>query len=199
MAKDIFKPSVYGIGYLGVAPDEYPGGNLGNSREYETWKGMLRRCYNNATQEKHPSYKDCYVHSDWHNFNTFALWYKNQIGYDAGWHLDKDLTFTGNKVYSAQTCALVPRDINNLFVDRHAFRGVTPIGVYYDRVKCKYIARVGEGGSNYIGTYSTAHEAFNAYKGRKEAYVKVLAERYRKDLSTVIYENLMNFAVDITD
>ena len=127
------KISVLGIGYFGVGP--YKGntvvdGKQTKTKEYESWRGMIKRCYCPKTQVRQPSYIGCSVHADWHNFQTFAKWYTEQPGYVEGWDLDKDLLVEGNKVYGPDTCVLLPRQINSLvtmvdFVgDRFLPRGV---------------------------------------------------------------------------
>lgn len=127
------KLSTYGIGYFGVGP--YSGnivkdGKPTRTKEYESWRGMFKRCYCPKTQERQPSYKGCSVHPDWHNFQTFAKWYTEQPGYVEGWDMDKDLLVEGNKVYGPDTCVLLPRQINSLLAmvdfvgDRFLPRGV---------------------------------------------------------------------------
>lgn len=197
--KNVFHPSLYDVGYLGIEWNSYPGGNMGRTPEYKAWADMLRRCYDEKSLVKHPTYRGCSVSKDWHCFSRFASWYKAQIGYSEGWFLDKDLKVMGNKTYSESTCTLVPRSINNVLTSREICRGKTPIGVYYDPVKNRYIARVGEGQNNYVGTYLTASAAFDSYKLRKEAHVKFLANQYKSSLPPAVYENLINFTVSITD
>lgn len=111
------KATRLGVGYLGVGP--YKGsfmvdGVRHRTKEFESWSGMLKRCYCPKTQERQPSYKGCTVHPVWHNFQVFAKWYTEQPGYAEGWDLDKDLLVEGNKVYGPDTCVLLPRQINSL-------------------------------------------------------------------------------------
>lgn len=52
--------SVCGVGYIGEG--KYKTGTRNNKTvQYETWRDMLRRCYDDKCQEKHPTYKECPV------------------------------------------------------------------------------------------------------------------------------------------
>lgn len=127
------KPTVLGVGYFGDGPfvgNVTKDGVSTRTKEYESWRGMLKRCYCPKAQERQPSYKGCSVHPDWYNFQTFAKWYTEQPGYVEGWDMDKDLLVEGNKVYGPDTCVLLPRQINSLLAmvdfvgDRFLPRGV---------------------------------------------------------------------------
>lgn len=103
--KDPCKPSVYGIGFIGVGGFSGGTGTSGkHSRAYKIWHNMFKRCYSG----KYPTYKDCTVHPDWHNFQNFAKWYGENYPNDGGlWDLDKDIKFNGNKVYGPENCIFV--------------------------------------------------------------------------------------------
>ena len=79
---------------------------------------MLERCYSQKTQEKHTTYKECSVSEEWYNFQNFAEWMDKNYNYETmqKWHLDKDILFKGNKIYSPERCAFVPQEINVLFL-----------------------------------------------------------------------------------
>lgn len=47
----------------------------------------------------------------------------------------------------------------------------------------------------YLGVFDSEQEAFEIYKIAKESYVKEQANRYRNEISEVIYQNLMNYIV----
>lgn len=65
---------------------------------------MLRRCYDAKLQVRFPSYVGCSVHADWHSYSAFKLWFdKNYVD---GYHLDKDILFPGNMVYSEKRVCL---------------------------------------------------------------------------------------------
>ena len=45
---------------------------------YTKWTGMLKRCYSPQYQEKHPTYVECTVTSEWLFFSVFKSWMANQ-------------------------------------------------------------------------------------------------------------------------
>lgn len=202
--KNNYQPEVCGVGYLGDGGFYCKTfGVKGNSPEYEVWRGMIRRCYDELSFVKHPTYKGCTVCPEWHNFQVFALWYVSQQGYSERFHLDKDLTYEGNKVYSPNTCSLIPAEVNSLFTGGGlSKRGKFPIGVHWCNTKKVFVAQIhrGKGGKqDFLGYHQTAEAAFIPYKLAKEAYVKEVANRNKAVLSEVIYNNLMNYTVSIID
>lgn len=189
--KNPFHPSVYGVGFTGVGkhkPKEI--------KKYNTWKGMLERCYRTSFYKKQPTYKDVTVCEEWHNYQNFAAWYEDN--YIDGWHLDKDLLLGENKIYSPSTCTFVPREINNLFTKRQNDRGVLPIGVTF--LKGKFQARINKSQTReFLGYFNTPEEAFEAYKTAKEEYIKEVADKWKDQLDPRVYEAMYNYEVKITD
>ena len=107
--KNPYFPSTFGVGYIGKG-EHLSRVDGKKTTLYTSWSNMLRRCYDKDYQDKHPTYKGCYVDDSWHNFQNFAAWFtKNQV---EGFYLDKDILFEGNKVYSPETCCFVPQEIN---------------------------------------------------------------------------------------
>lgn len=98
---------------------------------YRAWTGMLERSYSAKFQARHPTYIGCTVDPTWHLFSTFKEWMSRQD--HEGKHLDKDILVSGNKIYSAETCAFVSRAINTFIVDSRAIRGDWPIGVSWNK------------------------------------------------------------------
>lgn len=198
--KNPTSPSVYGIGFLGDGPYR-PKGAEGVTREYSAWSGMLQRSYDEKIHERHPTYKDVEVCESWHNFQVFAEWYTRQLpsNFSATWHLDKDLK--RSKIYSPETCVLIPGEINTCLVKGGARRGELPIGVSYRTEMRKYRARChdGLGAAKNLGHYDTPEEAFFAYKTFKEGWLKSLAEKYKDSLTGAAYEAILNYRVMITD
>ncbi len=123
--KDRLKPSVYEVGFIG------DGGY--NSKEnkdaYKCWNSIMTRSYCPKYHQKQPTYKDCKVHTDWHNFQNFAKWYEASYPKDGKeYHLDKDIKVKGNKVYSADTCIFVSRCQNNIEAKARHFKFANPEG-----------------------------------------------------------------------
>ena len=56
-----------------------------------------------------------------------------------------------------------------------------------------------KGGSEYLGSFKTELEAFNAYKTAKEIYIKEQANKWKDKIDDRAYEALMNYQVEITD
>jgi len=102
--KDYFQPCCEGVGFLGemCGKTRKDGKPL---KSYKVWTSMLRRCYNSKLQERHPTYKGCFVCKEWHNFTNFHKWFEEN--YIEGYELDKDCIYFGNKEYSPTFCKFV--------------------------------------------------------------------------------------------
>ena len=64
-----------------------------------------------------------------------------------------------------------------------------------------FISRVNKntGKSEYLGSFKTELDAYNAYKTAKESFVKEQANKWKSQIDIRAYEALMNYAVEITD
>ena len=201
MVKDVYKRTCHGVGYLGC----------GDYRRHSTkagmyWIFMMDRCYDGIYKTIHPTYEQCLVDDDWHNFQNFSQWCVSQSGYGlSGYNLDKDLLVKGNKTYSEETCCLIPQEINKAIAKQTKFKNKLPIGVSTrDDLNGKFIARLsissgGKSGQKYLGLFNTPEDAFLAYKGEKENHIKLLASNFKENISIKAYEALMNFEVNIED
>lgn len=168
---------------------------------YKKWNGMMQRCYNPKNKTNNPTYEACTSSETFRHFSKFKSWYYSQIGCEQeGWHLDKDILVKGNKVYSEDTCCIVPPEINVALTNNKSVRGSFPQGVIYNSTKTRYRARIQRGYKwESLGTYDTPEEAFYAYKPVKEAYIKSLAEKWKDQIDPRVYEALMNWVIEITD
>lgn len=195
-----YHPTVSGVGYIGEGKynckDLY--GKL--TKEYNTWIGILERCYSKKFALTHPSYKGCTCITEWYNFQVFAEWFDQNFNSECmqKWALDKDILVKNNKIYSPETCVFVPKEINSIFKSSKSYRGNYPIGV----LKCynKYRTGLNRGNKHeHLGTFETIEEAFQAYKTAKEAYIKEVADLWKNKISDKVYQALVNYQVEITD
>lgn len=197
--KNPYDRTVRNVGFLG----EGIYNKRKNSRQYATWNSMLIRCYDDDFHRKHPSYLECSVINDWHNFQNFAEWYDNNYYEVEGneIHLDKDILIKGNKVYSPDTCIFVPYRINTLFLKSDLARGDLPLGVHFDKINNKYKAqcKIGKSKVKNLGRYNTVEEAFQSYKVFKEKYIKEIAEEYKERIPKKLYDAMYEYSVEITD
>lgn len=191
------KELVCGVGIY--TKGKYKGSHKGVlTRENRIWRNMLSRCYSEKFLYKRPTYTGCTVSENFKNFQFFAEWCNNQIGFDKdGWQLDKDILTKGNKVYSEDLCVFVPQELNVLLLQSSKARGDYPIGVSFNG-KYKAYFRVNSRGK-YVGTYDTVQEAFDAYKNAKEGRVKEMAEKYRLIVDERVYYALVQWSVSIDD
>ena len=198
--KDRYSPSVYGVGITGTKHPTYEGGV--QTKEYVLWNGMLERCYSTIFKKKCPTYEGCEVSDNFKSYEYFYEWCNNQIGFgNEGWHLDKDLLIKSNKVYSENSCIFIPSEINLVLVKSDKKRGKHLIGVSWHERDKVFVARVNKnkGRSEWLGTFKTEIEAFNAYKKAKESFVKEQADKWKDKIDDRAYKALMNYQVEITD
>ena len=128
--KNPFFPSVYEHGYLGVDKNgnvpktkEFKDGKLCATQEYNKWKRMLQRCFDNKLKEKYPTYEGVTCCERWLCFANFLEDFeilKQEYNWNEGekLQLDKDILHKDNKVYSLENCVLVPQWINKLFTKK---------------------------------------------------------------------------------
>ena len=96
-----YESRTYGVGYLGEG--KYKTRENGKqTKYYDIWNNMLKRCYDPKYQEKKPTYKGCEVCTEWHDFQNFTHWYEDnyyQIE-DEAMCLDKDISqISPNNIY----------------------------------------------------------------------------------------------------
>ena len=120
--KDYLVPTVFGVGFMGDG--EFT--SIKHRDAYQSWAGMLYRCYSSESMERSPTYRGCSVSSEWHSFQDFAPWfYDNHI---SGYHLDKDIKIDGNKIYGPDTCAFVSHTENNIKAKAKTYLMISPCG-----------------------------------------------------------------------
>ena len=198
--KDPYLPSVCGVGVSGTKYQ--PTINGVNTKEYDLWKGVLRRCYSDAYKKKNPTYIGCEVSDKFKSYEYFYEWCHSQIGFgNEGWQLDKDLLVKGNKVYSEDSCIFIPQEINSLLTKRTASRGEHLIGVHWCKTNKAFVAQVckNKGKQEHLGFFTTEIEAFNAYKQAKESFIKEQANKWQSQIDPRAYNTLMNYEVNIDD
>ena len=191
-----------GVGYIGEGEHKVCE-NGKDTHIYKVWIGMLKRCYDeNANRYDLYGGSGATVCEEWHNFQNLAEWYEEnyyQVGNER-MEIDKDILIKGNKIYSPQTCIIVPRTINSLFIKSNSIRGDYPIGVSKGRTEGKFAVRCNyRGREKGLGEYFTIKEAFNVYKYFKENYIKEVADEYKPYIPKELYDAMYRYKVEITD
>lgn len=205
--KDPLYPRVASVGFLGIG--EHSGTLEGCNKTtpaYEVWRGILRRCYD-PNCKSYSLYEDVEVCEEWHNFQNFAEWFYSQEHWEKGFVVDKDLKIFANKVYSPEACTLVPIAVNSMFTgsDERSNPRELPKGIHYCVTKKVYVAQLHKGEltksgnkkQSYLGQFKDKIPAILAYKKAKEKHVKEVANNFKDVLHVEVYDNLMNFEVDI--
>ena len=195
--KNPYDRNVRGVGYYGEG--EYKAVDKNNpyvKKAFQVWSTMLDRCHRESNRDMFPSYENCLVCEEWHNYQNFRKWYDANY-YEVGterMHIDKDILYKNNKVYSPETCLIVPQRINMLFMhkpNKHGLpNGIRPTdsGKYYTKYNNKT-----------LGTFDTLEEAAIAHdKAKKEAVIEV-ANEYKDKIPDKVYQALINWIPDYID
>lgn len=190
-----------GIGYIGIG--KY---NSKNSKMiYQKWRAIIQRCccddYKDESNYSIASYEPCTICEEWLCFQNFAEWYyENSYECSEPLCVDKDILVHNNKAYSPETCMLVPRRINLLFIKELGRRGDLPIGVYLDKRKGNYLATISKSGKpHHVGVSKNPQIAFEIYKKEKEKYIKEVADEYKPIIPQKLYDAMYNYEILITD
>ena len=134
---------------------------------YITWKDMINRAFSEKYHAKHKTYTGVTVCHDWLKFSNFRKWWiDNHV---EGWQVDKDV-LTDNRVYSPDTCLLIPSWLNKFITNSSSIRGEFPIGVSFHKLTGMFVAQCGNpasGKREHIGLFKTPEEAHMEWVKRK--------------------------------
>lgn len=199
--KNPYDKTIYNIGYIGEGKytyKKYP-------KIYRIWRAMLQRCYDPYELNRHPSYIDCYVCNEWLCFQNFAKWWEENV-YNCNNEcmcLDKDILIKGNKIYSPNTCIIVPERINKLFIRKERKKDKNlPIGVcYYNNNGLMAKISKTRKDNEIVGVFplDKPFQAFTCYKQAKENYIKQVADEHKDLIPQEVYEALYRYEVEIND
>lgn len=202
LVKSPYERRLCNIGFLGEGKYKQSI-NRKHTKVCSYWSSMIQRCYNENNLKNRPTYKDCSVCEEWHNFQNFAKWFDEnfyQIDNET-MCLDKDILHKGNKIYSPENCIFMPDTINSLLVKCNKARGNLPIGVSLTKNKDRYRVEF----TNIINNiktskvFDTIEETFEHYKEYKEKHIKYIANKYKNKIPQILYDTLINYQVEITD
>ena len=199
--KNPYHLSIHGVGFIGVGR-HIVSKNKVHSKSYRTWRRIYDKCYSEKYHKDHPTYKNCTIGTEWHNFQVFGDWFEEnwKPWMDSSWHLDKDLLVKGNKMYSSETCCIVPQEINNIFVKHTVNCEGTPVNIRISKSRKKYEARIRkEGIATHLKTCETLEEAFKVHKVAKEIRIKEIADKWKGLIAEKAYNAMYNWEVEITD
>ena len=97
-----------------------------------------------------------------------------------------------DNLYSPETCIYIPSWLNKFTTNSGAARGELPVGVSYHKPSGKYAAQCSHpfGEYEYLGYYSDAEQAHQAWRNRK---LKIAAELKSKmdDIDVRIYPRII--------
>lgn len=179
MSKNRFKPSLAGVGYLGVGPYKVRMNKKQNDTAYSVWSSIVHRVYKPHTNYIIRSYGDVTMDEKWHNYQNFAEWYYSQINrfgqVDFKWNVDKDLLFPGNRIYSDLYCCVIPSPVNTVLGDSAHARGLLPLGVTKNGPGYQAQCRTFGNSNKYLGTYKTIPEAQTVYWNYKIKAIRNIA------------------------
>lgn len=140
------------------------------------WSSMITRCYSEKLHSRAPTYESCLTISEWHYFMTFRSWMEKQDWQNK--HLDKDILFPGNKVYSPDTCVFVDQKVNKFILETRSELSQYKIGVSFSEERNKFCASGKDfqtGKTKNLGRYDTEDEAHIAWLTEKRRQARLLA------------------------
>lgn len=183
-------PSVYNKGYLGIGKYNYKY----CPKYYDMWIGMFKRCYNtNNNMYKYYGAKGIIVDKSFYNFQDFCSWFENQSSWNINNYdlvVDKDIKSiinkNNNKVYSEDTCLVIPF-ILNLFLSGDGIK----MGVFL-RNNGKYFSNITRNSKRItLGTFDTFKEAKEVYAKKKQEFW--IEEVNKFDLPNNLREILLQY------
>lgn len=188
-----YDKTVYGVGYLGEGKYKVYIDQEHLEPVYNVWRTLLGRCCTEKHREQFPAYADCQVCDEWLCYQNFAEWW-NENMYHVGterMHIDKDIMYSDNKLYSPDTCIIVPQSINEIF---HLSGRKTK-----DKDLPYTIRRTNKGmysvsyKSESLGIYNTVDECLTVYMKAKRKHIKEKVKEMEDELPDKVKSILLNW------
>jgi hypothetical protein len=108
---------------------------------------------------------------------------------------EEDIICPECRTYSPETCAILPDEINGMFISSKSYRGNLPIGVTKHKKHYETYFR-----GKFLGySRDDIGYLFNLYKEKRESYTKQIAEKYKGKIDDRVYKTMINFQINITD
>lgn len=194
------KKPVFGVGVNDY--DGYVKINGKHIESYNVWHQLLKRLYCESSLKHVAIYRKVKLCDEWVYFSNFKRWFdENAQYYHKGWALDKDLickTYNINpKIYCPDTCLFLPSEINNSLIFKEGARVDLPIGVRRAKNGRFHSTAMLGMRRQHLGTFDTPEEAFAAYKAARESHLRMLADKYKDELSPKAYKLLKNINITI--
>lgn len=190
--KNPYDKTVFGVGCLGYGQYKSWRDSKGSTKTYLAWINMLQRCYADMNNKYASYYKIVTVCDEWLDFQNFAEWYESHY-YDIPnerLHIDKDIKSKENKVYSPDTCILIPQSINEVFRKNNRKKIDADLPETIKRSGEEYqVTFRGES----LGTYKTIEECLEKYNSKKILYIKELVEEYKSLLPNEVADILLQW------
>ena len=155
----------------------------------------IHKCYDDVTMCK----------EWWDDPKSFIKWYlSNYYEVDGEtMSLDKDLFGNGRKIYSPETCCIMPQTLNVLLVNckKHYYKtsdNMLPLGVKRSTNGGFHgeITLAGTDNIVRLSEWSTPEDAFAEYKVFKKADVIQVIWKYRDKIPRYIYEKLLDLEIE---
>ena len=189
--KDPYLKIIKGVACVGETSTIDENGKVLKSRE--VWGDMIKRCYDENSLKKRPSYIGVTVCDEWLCYANFKEWYDENIYEikDERIHLDKDILIKGNKVYSPETCIFAPQRINTLFRELNNNEFPT----LEERSNGTFAIRIRMNGkSKRISGFKTKEKAEECYLKERRQIIKEIAEEYKDKIPNKLYNRLIEIS-----
>ena len=196
----------YTPGKFGYYVGDGPYGRKKDAKAYFVWADMHQRVWYAANNVHYGtsdirSYIYASVDERWHNFQVFAEWYYGyleKLNPNYEYFIDKDiLQFNKRyKIYSPETCCLVPSDINECIAGLYTSVKILPLGVRIKNGKYFAFARCISETVEY-GPYIDLDKASEVAIDLKHSLIKDLAYKYYSDgaITKEVYDALCNLDI----
>ena len=187
--KNPYDPIIQGRGYLGVGGYKSRDERNKITNQYNAWSNMLR-CYSEKHRYLFEAYPACEICDEWCDFQVFAKWFdENFYNIDGRLHVDKDVLVRNNKIYSPETCLLLPQRINMIFMEKTKSTDKDLPNAIWRGVKEFKVAYNGKS----LGVFKTLDDAIAAHDTAKRQHIKQVAEEYKNKISEKVYKALLDW------